>query len=288
MTFCFKKLKSTSRSKHSLQITIRISKKSNFKFELLSFHSSLLKQSLLIFFSSFIDIFKFNEYLYLIRNQSLKNIRIVWSTRNEKFAKRNINLVTFQLSLNRHEIAITSRKRNLISNNVWELQWRSNKHVLRNIKKRNVRSKIRWFTKFCNSHYLSHFVAFFIDVKIKRFVVESFNYYMFIRTTLITNFIWVFDERRNVNFSKQVRNSSKQHWYVDTNEELKSIKSRLSIMILSQISWFQSSLKIWIDHNLIDNDHRRLICESNNNCWLLIVRNFDRIFSTFKRCCSRQ
>jgi hypothetical protein len=38
-----------------------------------------------------------------------------------------------------------------------------------------VRSKIRWFTEFCNSHYLSHFAAFFIDARTKRSVVESFN-----------------------------------------------------------------------------------------------------------------
>src|SRR4051812_10424387 len=32
--------------------------------------------------------------------------------------------------------------------------------------------------KFCNSHYLSHFAAFFIDARTKRSVVESFNYYI--------------------------------------------------------------------------------------------------------------
>ena len=37
-----------------------------------------------------------------------------------------------------------------------------------------MRSKIRWFTEFCNSHYLSHFAAFFIDARTKRSVVESF------------------------------------------------------------------------------------------------------------------
>ena len=40
-------------------------------------------------------------------------------------------------------------------------------------RRRNLRSKIRWFTKFCNSHYLSHFAAFFIDARAKRSVVES-------------------------------------------------------------------------------------------------------------------
>ena len=36
-----------------------------------------------------------------------------------------------------------------------------------------MRSKIRWFTEFCNSHYVSHFAAFFIDTGAKISVVES-------------------------------------------------------------------------------------------------------------------
>ena len=49
----------------------------------------------------------------------------------------------------------------------------SNRHAPRNAEGRKVRSKIRWFTEFCNSHYLSHFAAFFIDARAKRSVVES-------------------------------------------------------------------------------------------------------------------
>jgi hypothetical protein len=37
----------------------------------------------------------------------------------------------------------------------------------------NMRSKIRWFTEFCNSHYISQFAAFFIDARTKRSIVES-------------------------------------------------------------------------------------------------------------------
>ena len=36
-----------------------------------------------------------------------------------------------------------------------------------------MRSKLRWFTEFCNSHYVSHFAAFFIDTGAKISVVES-------------------------------------------------------------------------------------------------------------------
>ena len=37
-----------------------------------------------------------------------------------------------------------------------------NRHASRSTRKRNLRSKIWWFTVFCNSHYVSHFAAFFI------------------------------------------------------------------------------------------------------------------------------
>jgi len=37
----------------------------------------------------------------------------------------------------------------------------------------NLRSKIRWFTEFCNSHYVSHFAAFFIDRKTEISVAKS-------------------------------------------------------------------------------------------------------------------
>ena len=49
----------------------------------------------------------------------------------------------------------------------------SNKHTLENTRKCNVRSKIWWFTKICNSHYVSHFAAFFIVVRAKTSVAES-------------------------------------------------------------------------------------------------------------------
>ena len=39
--------------------------------------------------------------------------------------------------------------------------------------KRNMRSKIRWLTRFCNSHYVSHFAAFFIVVGAKTSIAES-------------------------------------------------------------------------------------------------------------------
>lgn len=49
----------------------------------------------------------------------------------------------------------------------------SNRHASRNTWKRKMRSKIRWFTEFCNSHYVSQFAAFFIDARAKRSTVKS-------------------------------------------------------------------------------------------------------------------
>ncbi len=40
-------------------------------------------------------------------------------------------------------------------------------------RERNLRSKIRWFTEFCNSHYVSQLAAFFIDARTKRSTVKS-------------------------------------------------------------------------------------------------------------------
>ncbi len=38
---------------------------------------------------------------------------------------------------------------------------------------RNVRSKIRWFTEFCNSHFISRFAAFFIVACTERSTANS-------------------------------------------------------------------------------------------------------------------
>ena len=42
--------------------------------------------------------------------------------------------------------------------------------------RRNLRSKTRWFTGFCNSHQVSHFATFFIDARAKISVAESHVY----------------------------------------------------------------------------------------------------------------
>ncbi|KAF3320175.1 hypothetical protein FCM35_KLT22231 [Carex littledalei] len=42
---------------------------------------------------------------------------------------------------------------------------------------RNLRSKTRWFTGFCNSHHVSHFATFFIDARAEISVAESRTFF---------------------------------------------------------------------------------------------------------------
>lgn len=44
---------------------------------------------------------------------------------------------------------------------------------------RNLRSKTRWFTGFCNSHQVSHLATFFIDARAEISVVESRSVFSF-------------------------------------------------------------------------------------------------------------
>ena len=47
---------------------------------------------------------------------------------------------------------------------------------------RNVRSKFWWFSRSCNSHYVSHFAAFFIIVETKTSIAESCKTFLPCRT----------------------------------------------------------------------------------------------------------
>ena len=60
---------------------------------------------------------------------------------------------------------------NCIKKEVWNRH--STRHATTFLLQRNMRSKIRWFTELCNSHYVSQFAAFFIGTRAKRSTVES-------------------------------------------------------------------------------------------------------------------
>ena len=61
----------------------------------------------------------------------------------------------------------------------------------------NLRSKIWWFTEFCNSHYVSHFAAFFIVTRTKISIANSclnfvINQYQKEKKERILFFFWLF------------------------------------------------------------------------------------------------
>ena len=71
---------------------------------------------------------------------------------------------------------------------VWEgRKWHSNRHATGRTLQRHLRSKIRWFTEFCNSHYVSQFAAFFIDARAKRSTVKSYHCIVFGKTKTISD-----------------------------------------------------------------------------------------------------
>jgi hypothetical protein len=152
----------------------------DFKFELLPLHSPLLRQSLLVSFPPLIDMLKFSGYPYLIRGQPLINLGVLAIRHSNSKARR---FTTLEAECHHQYFWDAPQQWHPIPSNAWGLQWRSNRHTPQNTRGCNVRSKIRWFTEFCNSHYLSHFAAFFIDARTKRSVVESFNYFYSTQTT---------------------------------------------------------------------------------------------------------
>ena len=63
----------------------------------------------------------------------------------------------------------------------------------------NMRSKIWWFTEFCNSHYVSHFAAFFIVARTKISIVKSsFLHFIlfFICFCIVSGSIFIFFFRK--------------------------------------------------------------------------------------------
>jgi hypothetical protein len=54
----------------------------------------------------------------------------------------------------------------------------SNRHASERAQRRKLRSRFRWFTEFCNSHYLSHFAALFIVARAEISVVKSYLPFM--------------------------------------------------------------------------------------------------------------
>ena len=75
------------------------------------------------------------------------------------------------------ERAVTPQRRRRARSGRAHPRWmtirHSDRHAPGRTQERHLRSKIRWFTEFCNSHYLSQLAAFFIDAWAKRSTVKS-------------------------------------------------------------------------------------------------------------------
>ena len=177
-TPCSNELRPWPRPKHSLQITTRTPKGPDFKSELLPLHSPLLRQSLLVSFPPLIDMLKFSGYPYLIRGQLDKAIGVVWPVATRTSGAGDVNSLKgragppllfgyaagaraqYQATLEGCNDARTGMPLG-IPRGAMCVQ------------------RLDDSLKFCNSHYLSHFAAFFIDAGTKRSVVESFDNFMF-------------------------------------------------------------------------------------------------------------
>ena len=86
----------------------------------------------------------------------------------------SIPLKTIQ-TFTRSERSISQRRSGVESITLWSLFGTDTQRgVLTGLsRERNLRSKIWWFTEFCNSHYVSHFAAFFIVTGTKISVAKS-------------------------------------------------------------------------------------------------------------------
>ena len=80
---------------------------------------------------------------------------------------------TWQTHINRTRSQKTAVQRATSTRRSWGLV-DTERNVLPGItRERSLRSKIWWFTEFCNSHYVSHFAAFFIVARTKISVARS-------------------------------------------------------------------------------------------------------------------
>ena len=183
---------------NSAHLTMR-----DFKFEQFPLHSPLLGESLLVSFPPLIDMLKFSGFSCQFQTKLTEStpkescfLCGYWMTSwNQSWLQLNsIRKICCCFIDNQHSDCSTYNHLQTIAGVYkWSrllpaqacrtnaghqsrrgFKWFWNGHASRDSRKRNVHSKIRWFTEFCNSHYLSHFAAFFIVARAKRSVAKSF------------------------------------------------------------------------------------------------------------------
>ena len=99
------------------------------------------------------------------------------------------------------------------------LKQHSKKHTPRDTKECKLRSKTWWFTEFCNSHWLSHFAAFFIDLGAKISVAKSCAYKIIIsyKKRRRTN---SFSRKRELCAPKYIKNRYKEFVCIDEGKKV--------------------------------------------------------------------
>ena len=143
-----------------LNATIR-SQGFSFKAELLPVHSPILRESCLVYFPLLTYMLKFSRFADL--TSCLNNITFIsfiYKSWNE-LDMISICCATIICSTNNnHQVArvLTSTEPGILP---------------RITQKCNTRSTFHWFTEFCNSQWLSHFAAFFIDAWAEISIAES-------------------------------------------------------------------------------------------------------------------
>ena len=159
---------------------LQLGPKADFKFELFPLHSPLLGESLLVSFPPLNDMLKFSGYSCLIWDQeselessigpavprdtagyigSTSRATILFTDQRYMFASYPLTQAK-TVTINKASLwgnhsfhrSFNSKLRYCDSSNPsslsrgWRLKWFSNRHASRNTKRRNMRSKIRWFT----------------------------------------------------------------------------------------------------------------------------------------------
>ena len=178
-----------------------------FQFELFPLHSPLLRESLLVSFPPLNNMLKFRGFSRFIwdlihgtlvlflppTNHQDYCLREEGSRQKERFTQGENNLLPTQL-ISTGGVGNLKRCWTEARRKVWSPPANAQSRSAGLLKKtqsilfgtgtqrgvatglsqgRNLRSKIWWFTEFCNSHYVSHFAAFFIVTRTKISIAYS-------------------------------------------------------------------------------------------------------------------
>ena len=188
------------------RLQFAVASNGDFKLELFPLHSPLLGESLLVSFPPLINMLKIRRVALSDLRSKVRNLLLLLF--RERSHELELNCFGWLLSV-RTEASWAFRKQLFTiaiefryiesqesPSSVWSslatknqkcvgFTRRSDRHAPWISRERNLRSKIRWFTEFCNSHYLSQLATFFIDARAKRSTVKSCIVFTFISSVVV-------------------------------------------------------------------------------------------------------